>query len=398
MKLNKLFFVISTLVFFSVYSCKKAELNEPVSSDCSLAFADSSANNPKNSTYQAVLDKYVKKGLPGLVVLIRTPNEGLWIGASGYARIEDNTPMKKCNIVYSGSIAKTYTAVAIMFLYEEGKIKLDDKINQYLSKDICDNIPNGNKATIRQLLSHTSGIPNLDSDPGFVSKILNEPFSITRQNVLKIMYGEKPLFKPGEGYEYSSTGFELLTHIIDEVTGEPHGSYFTSHIFMPLGVQNTYKSEEDLPKPEGLINAYFDRLGDGKIENVSDINYHLTEILSGASGIMASIYDYYVFNEALFKGNLLAKETLDQMTVWHDTYTSKPKNKYGLGLYRIETKYGYKVGHDGDGIGEGTDMFYFPEYDITIVTATNLGTFLDTDLSRKYNNDFQDELLDVVFK
>ncbi len=86
------------------------------------------------------------------------------------------------------------------------------------------------------------------------------------------------------------------------------------------------------------------------------------------------------------------------MTDWHATYSSKPGEEYGLGLYRIETKYGYKVGHDGDAMGAAADVFYFPEQKVTIVTATNIGTFLDTDLAIKYNKDFQNELLDTLFK
>lgn len=381
------------------FSCRKAELHEPVSSNCNLSFADSSANHPKNLIYQALLDKYVKAGLPGLVVLISAPNEGLWIGSSGYARIEDKTPMKKCNIVYSASIGKTYCAVAIMKLFDDGKLNLDDRINLYLSHEICDNIPNGNTVTIRNLLGHTSGIPNFDNATRFISDVLNNPFSISTDDLIRYEYGKKSLFQPGEGYEYSSTGYELLALIIDNITGESHSKYYTSHIFQPNGLNNTYyKNEIAFPTPDGLVNCYFDRLGNGKIENVSDINNYLTQVFTGSDGILASVYDYYLFIEALMKGNLVSAQSLQQMTNWHDTYSSKPNIKYGLGLYQIETKYGYKVGHDGDAMGAAADVHYFPDHDVTIVTATNMGTFLDTDLSLKYNKDFQDELLDAVFK
>lgn len=399
MKLNKSLFIISLLVSFTLFSCEKAELNEPVIPDCSLPFADSSNGNPKNAIYQAVLDKYVNEGIPGLVVLIRTPDEGLWIGSSGFSRIEDKTPVEKCSVVYSASVGKTYCAVAIMQLVDEGKLNPDDKINLYLSSDLCNNIPNGNTATIRTLLGHTSGIPNFDAGTQFIADVLNNPFSIATDDLIRYEYGKNPLFQPGERYEYSSTGYELLALIIDKVTGENHSKYYTSHIFQPVGLNNTYyKNEVGFPKPDGLLNCYFDRLGDGKIENVSDINNYLTQIFTGSDGIMASAYDYGLFIEALMKGNLVSAQSLQQMTQWHDTYPSRPEMKYGLGLYQIETKYGYKIGHDGDAMGAAADVHYFPEHDITIVTATNLGTFIDTRLSLMYNDDFQDELLDAVFK
>lgn len=398
MKLNKVILALSVFVFIAFASCKKNELNAPVLSSGNLPFADSSLNNPKNLIYQALLDKYVNEGLPGLVVLIRTPNEGIWIGTSGYARIEDKTAMQKSNIVYSASIGKTYCAVAIMQLADEGKLNLEDKVSQYLTAEMCDRIPNGKNATIKQLLGHTSGIPNFDDGTQFIADVLNNPFSLTTNDLIKYEYGKKALFQPGESYEYSSTGYEMLAEIIDNVTGENHSKYYTSHIFQPLGLNNTYyKNEAGFPWPNGLVNCYFDRLGDGKIENVSDVNNYLTQIFTGSDGIMASVYDYSLFIEALMNGNLVSPESLQQMTAWHDTYTSHPEQKYGLGLYQMETNYGFKVGHDGDAMGAAADMYYFPAQDITIVTATNIGTFLDTGLALKYNKNFQSELLDIVF-
>jgi|WetSurMetagenome_2_1015567.scaffolds.fasta_scaffold02736_7 D-alanyl-D-alanine carboxypeptidase len=397
MRADRTRILISFLLLITVFSCKKEETNVPVSSDCVLPFADSSESNPRGSAYQSILDKYVKRGLPGLIVLIRTPAEGIWVGASGDARIENHTLMKPCDIVYSASIGKTYCAVAIMQLVDEGKISLDDKINQYLPSDICDNIPNANDATIRQVLGHTAGIPNFDDDPQFIADVLNNPFAITTDGMIKYVYGEKALNAPGDEYHYSSTGYELLARIIDNVTGENHSKFYTSHIFQPLGLTSTYyKNEPGFPEPDGLVNCYFERLNDGKIENVSDINNYLTQMFTGSDGIMASVYDYSVFIDALVTGKLVSPGSYNQMTQWHDAPAGTTK-KYGLGLQRRETPYGYKIGHDGDAMGAGTDMYYFPESGITIVTATNVGTFLETDLPKVYD-EFQDEMLDTVFR
>lgn len=348
--------------------------------------------------YQALLDKYVDKGLPGLAVLISTPGEGLWIGTSGYARIEDKTPMKKCNIFYSASIGKTYCAVAIMKLAEEGKLNLDDHINLYLAADICDKIPNGNTATIRDLLGHRAGIPNFDYNTQFIADVLNDPFSLTTGDLVKYEYYKNPLFQPGDEFAYSSTGYELLATIMDKVTGESHSKYYTSHIFQPSGLHDTYyKNEAGFPYPDGLVNCYFERLNGGRIENVSDVNNYLTRIFTGSDGIMASVYDHYLFIGDLVKGDMVSDQSFQQMTDWKETKPGSA-DKYGLGLFRRETPYGYRIGHVGRAMGEGTDMYYFPEHDITIITATNLGTFLDTELSLIYTEDFQDELLDVVFE
>ncbi len=391
---------IILIVFLSLTfstSCKKDIDFLDVSEECSINIPDSSNLNPKAHDYQKLLDNYVQKGLPGLLLLVKTPEEGLWLGASGYSNIETKTKLKKCNIVYSASIGKTYCAVAVMQLVDKGKIQLEDRISLYLESNICDKIPNGNSATIRDLLGHTSGIPNFETGEDFIADVLNDPYSITTSDLLEYEYNKNPLFDAGDDYKYSSTGYELLAKIIDNVTGENHSKHYTSNIFIPTGLENTfYKQETGFPTPSGLVQCYFDRLGNGKIENVSKTNNHLTEIFTGSDGIMASVYDYYLFINALVNGNLVSKESFNEMTTWRDTY-SWTTNQYGLGLQKRETKYGDKIGHDGDAMGAGTDMFYFPESDVYIISATNLGTFLETDLTKLYNEDFQDELLDIVF-
>ncbi len=396
---TKILFSITIIVgtLFIILSCMKEEDYLPITGENYINFPDSSDKNPRSYEYQSLLDKYVQKGIPGIVLLIYSPGDGLWVGSSGYACIENKTPMQKNSIVYSASIGKTYCAVATMQLIEEGKMMLDDKINKYLEPGVCNKLPNGNSITIKNLLGHTSGIENFEEGPDFIADVLNDPYSIQTKDIIKYEYNKKALFKPGEGYKYSSTGYELLAKIIDNVTGENHSKYYTSSIFEPLGAENTYyKNEAGFPKPNGLVNSYFDRLGNGKIENVSDINNYITSILTGSDGIMASVYDYYLFIEALVNGKLVSQESFIEMTQWRDTY-SWTTNQYGLGLQKRETKYGDKIGHDGDAMGAAADMYYFPDTDIIIVSATNLGTFLESKVVKLYNDDFQKEVLDVVF-
>ena len=395
MKSNTFIIIISVIITFS--ACMKEETFIPVNDTYNFSFSDSSAQNPKDNQYQDLLDKYTGKGIPGIIALVFTPDDGLWIGASGYSCIENNTPMNKCNIVYSASIGKTYCAVSVMQLIDKGMLHMDDKINIYLDAGICDKLPNGNSATIKDLLGHTSGIPNFETGEDFIADMLNDPFSITTESLIEYEYDKKKLFDAGTDYKYSSTGYELLTIIIEKVTGEPHSNYYTTNIFQPAGLYHTYyKNEDGFPGPDGLVNCYFDRMGNGKIENVSEENNYLTQVLTGSDGIMASVYDYYLFINALVNGNLVSRESYQQMTEWRDTY-SWTDSQYGLGLQKRKTKYGDKIGHDGDAMGAGADMYYFPDSGVFVVTATNLGTFLDTDLADLYNDDFLDEILNVIF-
>lgn len=376
--------------------CEKQELNELVAPNCMLPFADSSLSNPKNNKYRHLLDLYTRKGLPGLVVLIRTPDEGLWIGSAGYARIEDKTPMRPCHILYSASVGKTYCAVATMRMQEQGLLSLDDPISKFLPPTIVKQLANGNSLTVRHLISHTSGLPNFDYNPSFIAVFLNNPFGISTGDLIECEFGKKELSSPGEEFHYSSTGYELLALVLDGASGRHHSSYYTSELFRPLRLNNTYyKQELGYPTPDGVVNGYFDRLGNGRLENISDQNNYMTQIFTGSDGVMASAYDYMLFFEAVLKGKLLNDNSIQQMQTW--TFVSE-KSEGGYGLFRRKTNHGVKIGHSGRSVGAGIDVYYFPDTDVTILTAVNLGTFLQTPLVSIYENELQDELMEVVFK
>ena len=109
MKFNYKNIGIIIILFLAVdISCKKDMDFLTVSEACNLNYPDSSDQNPKAQDFKELLDKYVQKGIPGLLLLVKTPEEGLWVGASGYSNIETKTNLKKCNIAYSASIGKTY--------------------------------------------------------------------------------------------------------------------------------------------------------------------------------------------------------------------------------------------------------------------------------------------------
>ena len=176
MKRNIFLYIVFIVSLLSL-SCNK-EITAPVE-DCTLEITDDSDTNLKTETYQAILDKYCKKGLPGLSLAIRTPDEGLWLGASGYARIEDKTEMQVCHLHHSASIAKTYIATAVLMLVEQGKINLNDLAKDYLHQEIYSNISNAEQATIKQLLNHTSGIYNFDDNFKFYVNTFNNPLEIS---------------------------------------------------------------------------------------------------------------------------------------------------------------------------------------------------------------------------
>jgi len=171
------------------------------------------STHPYASFYQPILEEFTRKGHPGVGALIRTQEEGTWNGVAGYAKIED----------------QTYTAAAILMLWEEGLIELDACIDTYLPSDISDRIPNGHTATIRQLLAHTSGIPDSDEERPFV-EIINDPLSWKWEYDLEGIYDMPALFPAGTNLEYRSSNYILLAVILDRLTGS-HEQFFSKQIF-----------------------------------------------------------------------------------------------------------------------------------------------------------------------
>jgi D-alanyl-D-alanine carboxypeptidase len=311
--------------------------------------------------------------------LVDDPVNGLWIGSSGYADIENNVKMTPCHFHHTASIYKTYITVIIMQLVQEGKIKLDDYLNKYISSGILNELPNGNKVTIKNLLQHRTGMPDIFEED-FILGFFNHPektYSI--EELLKFVYKKKPLSEPGTEFYYSDADVALLSLVINKVEGDYEQSLKT-RIFNPLNLTETLILNTPADAPLGLVDSYWDRYGDGKIENISDYQITLTSGCKGVDGIVTTANDMKIFIKALGSGNLMADSLLDQMTTFLEVPESAKEqlgiSGYGLGLMKVNVGQDTWYGHFGNHIGSGAIALYNPERKITLVVFENTGTFL----------------------
>ena len=160
-------FASMMMIIITWFSCSKTDIDRPAILDCTLEKVIIYKTNPKSTIYQSIIDKYVKLGLPGVILLVKN-DSGFYVGASGMADIKEGIKMQPCHISKIASVTKFELGVAMMRLQEKGILSLDDPISKYISKDILDKISNGNEPlTIRNLLNHTSGIYDIIDDPGF---------------------------------------------------------------------------------------------------------------------------------------------------------------------------------------------------------------------------------------
>jgi D-alanyl-D-alanine carboxypeptidase len=352
------------------------------------------ANYSKAKEIQPVIDQLVTEGIPGCALAIYS-EEGWWTAAAGVAKIENNTPMQSCHLQYLQSVAKTYMAVGILKLYEQGKIDLQSPMTNYLPEKYARYITDGHRVTMQMLLNHTSGIPEYNFQPDYVAKLLQHPdYQFVPEDYLKYIEGKPLDFEPGSKYSYRNTNYVLLALIADAITGD-HAAFLSETIFKPLGLSHTfYRHEPDYLNYPQLVNSYWDRYSNRIAENVSQMQRNNVASLIGDDGIVATPVDAVKFLRGLMEGQLLLPATLDLMKTWAND--SKGNPAYGLGLDYTLFQGEVAYGHSGGGIGAGCNLYYFPKQNIYVFIAINLGTVTDSPIHRvaeKTINKFYEVLL-----
>ena len=335
-------------------------------------------NHPKAKTVLPVLQSLTDNGVPGAGLAI-FDKDGWWAASTGYSKLESKGRMTDDHLHYLQSVAKTYMAVCVLKLYEEGKLKLDDPITLYLEPQILSMVNRADEITVKMLLNHTSGIPEYNFDPEYASILLQYPETVlTPINYIEYIKGKALTFEPGSQYAYRNTNYVLLSLIVDHITGN-HGMYMEEVIFKPLGLKHTYYqiSEKKL-KGEQLPDSYWDRYSDGSLENVSYIQRQNVTYMVGDDGIVTTTVEAVQFLRGLLEGKLLQPSTLDLMENWVKGPDGIPR--YGLGLGYTKIAGHTAIGHSGGGIGAGCELRYFPEKDLYMFVGINIGTVTESPL------------------
>ncbi|MFN7119750.1 MAG: serine hydrolase domain-containing protein [Saprospiraceae bacterium] len=378
---------------FMIIGCKEDEIGTTADCTTNLPSPDT---HPKAVAFQNVLNKYTKQGLPGISLLVRDEN-GTWYGSAGLADINENIKMQPCHVSKVASVTKLFMGALVMKLVEEDKIALDAPVTTYLTRDYSDKVANINKVTLRQLLNHTSGIPDLIEQNGFYLAVLNNPAKEWHPSeLLKYIYELNPLFEPGSQLEYSNTNLLLAIMAIEGATGQDHAKLLREKIIQPLGLQNTYYYWHD-PLPKFVAQGYYDLYNNGTIVNMTNFS---TGSGNGYTGIYSSVFDLQRFIEALLRDKTLlqpaslqemiritAEDLIDQegygVSIRKDFY-DRPANEYALG-------------HRGRDLAYTADLFYFPNQDITMALLINYGTDADSDLKPVFQA-FRKEIVYVIME
>lgn len=390
-------FIVYTIIIGLLYSLSCTKLIEQPVEDCNFNEVTAGDAHPYSDLFQEVLDDFIASGAPGVSVAIYMPEYGWWVGCAGVARIEDQTPMKPCHVFHSASVAKPYTATMIMKLVQEGLIGLDDPIENYLPEDMISKIANADVATIRQLLSHTSGIYDLTYFAQERVDLINDPdlkMSV-ESRFEKYLYG-RPAFGPaGECFHYSNAGMDLLGMIIEEASGESIGDYFQREIIESVGLTHTYyKSSPGYPEIPNLANGYIEQYP-GQMQNWSHVDIALAEASMGHVGVIATPYEFARFYRELINGNILDSSTLEKMLKVE--WKAEMGPDMCLGIYHRVLQYGGFYMHGGRGYGVRANARYYPEHDVALSIQTNVGDIFEQEKNEERFINMRDRLLDVIF-
>ena len=249
------------------------------------------------------------------------------------------TPVETDDKFRIGSLAKPYVGTVVMQLVEDGTLSLDDTVEEWLPGEV----PNGEQITIAQLLRHQSGIANYEG-PEVLQPYLegDQSYVWTPDELLDVALDQGSQFEPGTDVEYSNTNYILVGKIIEAATGHTLEEELESRIFEPLELDDTTFSTEG-PIEEPYAHGYL--LGNGKPIDATEVY----PFYWGAGNIVADINDVTRFYSALFGGDLVSDESLEQMK---DTVAENPSHGQGLGIVDGEfPACGHYYGHDGSSPG-----------------------------------------------
>jgi D-alanyl-D-alanine carboxypeptidase len=380
MKNIKYSLLILALSIFA--SCGKVSI-EPTAVCTDDASFVINQTHPKSAEIQAIMDKYIAKGLPGMSILIND-NDGFWIASAGMADLEKGVKMQPCHINKLGSVTKMMMGALVWQLIQEGKLSINDPISKYIP-EVAAKIENGNDITLAMLINHTSGIYDVAGNLGFNLAVINDMSrNWTSEQILKYLEGKPATNLPGVEVRYSNSNTMLVGMIVDVAGNANHAALLKNKIFEPLGMNNTvyFNYDEDFPLPN-LAQGYLDFNNDGgSIQNISNLN---PASGNGYTGVYSTVTDLYKFMNALMRDKSLT--TSDNLDIIFNTMRSSDDGTWKSSVGGIHDEYRivlgeniHAFGHTGGDIGYSANLSFFPHNNTIFAATFNYGTNLPSEL------------------
>jgi CubicO group peptidase (beta-lactamase class C family) len=323
---------------------------------------------------QAPADSVVLRRVDSLatVALTQGPLAGLSIAVArgdrivlakgyGYADLEHRTPATPATMYQIGSITKQFTAVAIMQLAEQGKVRLDADFSTYLP----DSPVKGRRLTVAQLLDHTSGLKNYTAlGPVYMQDTFR--LDLPTERMARLIAAQPLDFEPGTDWDYTNSGFFLAGMVVEKVSGMSYAEYVRQEIAERAGLAATEYCDMQAVRP-GRAKGYQAARGGG-LENAPPISM---TVPYAAGALCSTALDLVKYQRALVSGTLIRPASYQRMTrpaVLKDGW----RTIYGLGLVNDVFAGQRMIGHGGQINGFWSVLFYYPAQDVTVVLLSNV--------------------------
>ena len=272
---------------------------------------------------------------PGAAVIVIHNGKIVLNKGFGFANITKDQPNTPLTVFRLGSVTKQFTSMAILQLYDRQMLRLDDHIDKYFAGTL-----NGDKITIKNLLTHTSGVMgSLDAKLAFI---------------------------PGSQISYSNTGYNLLGKIIEKVSGMPYDKYLQANIFKPLGMNNT-----GFEHPDIIIDNMSTGYLAGDDGNYTEIAKNDVSGAFAAGALYSTADDMFKWDQALYTEKLVKASTLNE-AFSKATLNDGSKINYGFG-WMVSQMNGLKeIGHGGDITGFNSYIARYPDEQFTVIVLSNI--------------------------
>jgi CubicO group peptidase (beta-lactamase class C family) len=328
--------------------------------------ADSKIEMPSE---EELLDRIFEQSLmddsTGTAVLVSQKGKIIYEKGFGYASLEHHVPVTSKTKFRIGSITKQFTASAILKLQEDNLLNMKDPLSKYIP-----DFPRGNEVTIHHLLTHTSGIHNYTNRPDFREAVTLE---MKPEDMIETIKKDTFDFDPGAQYRYSNSGYFILGYIIEKVSGLSYGEFLKKNFFTPAEMFDTGVHQQNvILENEAAGYSYINN----RLEKA--LNWNMSQA-GGAGALYSTIIDLFKWNELIFKGKLLSKESIEAAftpAIFNDGETNLPGGgQYGYG-WDINTFRGLKeIGHGGGLAGFVSNIARYPEAEMSIIILRNCSPF-----------------------
>jgi len=273
---------------------------------CGNSTDEEAAPTADLSSLQSKLDDVVAAGVPGAVVFVGDEGEEPTVLAAGVSDLKTGKALEAADRFRIGSLAKAYVAAVVLQLVDEGKLTLDTPIKKWVPGL---GVPNADRITLRQLLSHSSGLFDYLADPRVQAPYLAGDFGYVwkPEQLIAVSNRHQPDFEPGADSSYSNTGYTLAGLIVEQATGNSLGAELESRIFEPLELRDTaFVTSQQIQSP--YTHGYL--VGNGKPLDATTVS---PTYYWGAGNIVSSAEDAGRFFEALFAGEVTSDDSLAEM-------------------------------------------------------------------------------------